>query len=162
MEVLKSFSITSLIYLCFIIQYLSVSIFHWVYRQNVPELISNHRSPFFNLLCLSIFMFCILSRAEVLFRNPPLVYTSGLCFVLANIYLITFISFLILSFNYFLWCLVNKGKNHFYKGYHLWLFICWKTKLKKKHFFFEKIYAFYKIYIICRKKCFYMEKKVLY
>ena len=29
----------------------------------------------------------------------------------------------------------------------------------KKNFFFEKIFVFYKIYIICRKKCFYMEKK---
>ena len=104
-------------------------------------------------------MFCILSRAEVLFRNPPLVYTSGLCFVLANIYLITFISFLILSFNYFLWCLVNKGKNHFYKGYHLWLFICWKTKLKKKHFFLKKYMLFTKYTLFAEKNVFIWKKK---
>ena len=29
----------------------------------------------------------------------------------------------------------------------------------KKNIFFGKIFVFYKIYIICRKKCFYMEKK---
>ena len=104
-------------------------------------------------------MFCILSRAEVLFRNPPLVYTSELCFVLANIYLITFISFLILSFNYFLWCLVNKGKNHFYKGYHLWLFICWKTKLKKKHFFLKKYMLFTKYTLFAEKNVFIWKKK---
>ena len=43
----------------------------------------------------------------------------------------------------------------------LWLFICYKTKLKKKLFFFEKIFVFYKICVICRKKCFYMEKNIL-
>ena len=32
---------------------------------------------------------------------------------------------------------------------------------KKKSFFFEKIFVFYKIYVICRKKCFYMKKKFL-
>ena len=42
----------------------------------------------------------------------------------------------------------------------IWLFICCKTKLKK-NFFWKNICVFYKIYIICRKKCFYMEK-VLY
>ena len=37
------------------------------------------------------------------------------------------------------------------------LFICYKTKLKKSLFFFWKnICVFYKIYIICRKKCFYI------
>ena len=35
-------------------------------------------------------------------------------------------------------------------------------KLEKKFFFFLKKYmCFYKIYIFCRKKCLYMEKKVL-
>ena len=29
----------------------------------------------------------------------------------------------------------------------------------KRIFFLEKIFVFYKIYITCRKKCFYMEKK---
>ena len=29
----------------------------------------------------------------------------------------------------------------------------------KKRLFFEKIFVFYKIYIICRKQCFYMGKK---
>ena len=44
---------------------------------------------------------------------------------------------------------------------YLWLFICCKTTLKKtSFFFFEKIFVFYKTYIICRKKCFYMEKKI--
>ena len=47
-------------------------------------------------------------------------------------------------------------------GNNIWLFICCKTKLKKKFFFWKNICVFYKIYIICRKKCFYMEKKVLY
>ena len=40
----------------------------------------------------------------------------------------------------------------------LWLFICCKTNLGKKCSF-EKYLCFYKIYIFCRKKCFYMEKK---
>ena len=43
----------------------------------------------------------------------------------------------------------------------LWLFICWKTKLKKK-FFFEKMYVFFykisKISIICRKNVFIWQK----
>ena len=43
---------------------------------------------------------------------------------------------------------------------HVWLFICCKTKSKKNFFFFWKnICVFYKIYVICRKKCFYIEKK---
>ena len=41
----------------------------------------------------------------------------------------------------------------------IWLFICCKTKLKKKIVFSKNIYVFYKIYIIYRKKYFYMEKK---
>ena len=42
----------------------------------------------------------------------------------------------------------------------LWLFICCKTKLKKKYFFFEKIFVFFTKYALFgRKKCFYMEKK---
>ena len=44
-------------------------------------------------------------------------------------------------------------------GNNIWLFICCKTKLKKKFFFWKNICVFYKIYIICRKKCFYMGKK---
>ena len=32
--------------------------------------------------------------------------------------------------------------------------LSWKKKVLKKN-----VYVFYKIYIICRKKCFYMEKK---
>ena len=40
----------------------------------------------------------------------------------------------------------------------IWLFICCKTKLKKKIVFSKNIYVFYKIYIIYRKKYFYMEK----
>ena len=36
----------------------------------------------------------------------------------------------------------------------------YKTKLKKS-FFFEKIFVFYKIYIVCRKKMFLYENKVL-
>ena len=43
--------------------------------------------------------------------------------------------------------------------HRLWLFICCKTKLKKTFFFWKNICVFYKIYIICRKKCFYVEKK---
>ena len=39
-------------------------------------------------------------------------------------------------------------------GDRVWLFICCKTKLKKKIFFLKKIFVFYKIYIICRKKIF--------
>ena len=36
-----------------------------------------------------------------------------------------------------------------------------KLSWKKKFFFFWKnICAFYKIYVICRKKCFYKEKKI--
>ena len=41
----------------------------------------------------------------------------------------------------------------------IWLFICCKTKLKKKIVFSKNICVFYKIYIIYRKKYFYMEKK---
>ena len=54
------------------------------------------------------------------------------------------------SLNYWAWS--------FFSFIRVWLFICCKTKLKKKNIF-EKIFVFYKIYIICRKKCFYMEKK---
>ena len=43
---------------------------------------------------------------------------------------------------------------------HLWLFICCKTKLKKIYFL-KKYLFFNKIYIICRKKCFYMEKSFI-
>ena len=42
----------------------------------------------------------------------------SLRFTFAKIHFITFISFLILSFNYFPWCLVSMGKNYFHKGYH--------------------------------------------
>ena len=45
---------------------------------------------------------------------------------------------------------------------NIWLFICCKTKLKKKFFFFWKNIYFYKIYIICRKNVFIWKKKVLY
>ena len=31
----------------------------------------------------------------------------------------------------------------------------------EKNIFFLKIFVFYKIYVICRKKCFYMEKKII-
>ena len=41
----------------------------------------------------------------------------------------------------------------------LWLFICCKTKLLF-FLFVWKTFVFYKIYVICRKKCFYMEKKI--
>ena len=41
----------------------------------------------------------------------------------------------------------------------VWLFICCKTKLEKNYFFKKKHLCFYKIYIFCRKKCFYMERK---
>ena len=44
-------------------------------------------------------------------------------------------------------------------GKGIWLFICCKTKLKKKLFFFK--YAFYKIYIICRKKNLYGKKSFI-
>ena len=40
----------------------------------------------------------------------------------------------------------------------VWLFICCKTKLKKKYFFFEKICFLQNIHYL-QKKCFYMEKK---
>ena len=40
----------------------------------------------------------------------------------------------------------------------LWLFICCKTRLKK-NFFFEKIFVFYKIYVICRINMFLFGKK---
>ena len=46
-----------------------------------------------------------------------------------------------------------------YRSSRLWLFICCKTKLKKNFLFLKNICVFYKIYIICRKNCFYMEKK---
>ena len=36
----------------------------------------------------------------------------------------------------------------------IWLFICFKTKLKKKLFFWKNICVFYKTHIICRKKKF--------
>ena len=39
----------------------------------------------------------------------------------------------------------------------LWVLICCKTNLKKKFIFWNNICVFYKICIICRKKCFYME-----
>ena len=42
---------------------------------------------------------------------------------------------------------------------YLWLFICYKAKLKKKSFFWKNVFVFYKLYIIFRKKCFYREKK---
>ena len=49
----------------------------------------------------------------------------SLRFAFANIHFITFISLLILSFNYFPWCLVSMGKNHFHKGYHcVFSYIC--------------------------------------
>ena len=41
----------------------------------------------------------------------------------------------------------------------VWLFICCKTKLEKNYFFKKKHLCFYKIYIFCRKKCCYMERK---
>ena len=37
---------------------------------------------------------------------------------------------------------------------HVWLLICCEIKLKKNFFFWKDICVFYKIYIICRKKCF--------
>ena len=47
--------------------------------------------------------------------------------------------------------------------YRLWLYICCKTKLKKKLcFFWKNICVIYKIYVICRKKCFYMEENFFY
>ena len=52
---------------------------------------------------------------------------------------------------------IKFGFNPF-MGLKMCLFICCKTKLKKK-FFFEKIFVFYKTYIICRKKCFNVEKR---
>ena len=36
-----------------------------------------------------------------------------------------------------------------------------KLSWKKKFFFWKNICVFYKIYVICRKKCFYMEKKFI-
>ena len=59
------------------------------------------------------------------------------------------------------------------RGYHLQfrsflmdprlcLFICCKTKLKEIYFSLEKIFVFDKIYIICRKKMFLYEKRVLH
>ena len=51
---------------------------------------------------------------------------------------------------------VKKGS----MGALIWLFSCCKTKLKKK-FFFEKICFLQNIYYL-QKKCFYMDKKVLY
>ena len=38
-------------------------------------------------------------------------------------------------------------------------FCSYVAKVEKKIFFWKNICVFYKIYIICRKKCFYMEKK---
>ena len=38
-------------------------------------------------------------------------------------------------------------------------FCSYGAKVEKKIFFWKNICVFYKIYIICRKKCFYMEKK---
>ena len=46
-----------------------------------------------------------------------------------------------------------------YRSSRLWLFICCKTKLKIFLLFLKNICVLYKIYIICRKNCFYMEKK---
>ena len=34
-----------------------------------------------------------------------------------------------------------------------------QNEVEKKVVFFEKMFVFYKIYVICRKKYFYMEKK---
>ena len=44
--------------------------------KNVPQLILNHRSPYFILLCLSVIRMCVLFGAEVLLRDPPFAYTS--------------------------------------------------------------------------------------
>ena len=52
--------------------------------------------------------------------------------------------------------------NIYYEYMDIWLFICCKTKLKKKIFFWKNICVFYKIYIICRKNVFIWKKKVLY
>ena len=43
----------------------------------------------------------------------------------------------------------------------VWLIFVAKLSWKTIFFFEKNICVFYKIYIICRKKCFYMEKKVL-
>ena len=43
----------------------------------------------------------------------------------------------------------------------VWLIFVAKLSRKTIFFFWKNICVFYKIYIICRKKCFYMEKKVL-
>ena len=47
--------------------------------------------------------------------------------------------------------------HNIYLRAHLWLFICFKTKLKKKNFF-EKICFLQNIHYL-QRKCFYMEKK---
>ena len=44
-------------------------------------------------------------------------------------------------------------------GTYLWLFICCKTKLKKKFFF--NLFVFCKIYIICRKNVFIWKKSFI-
>ena len=44
-------------------------------------------------------------------------------------------------------------------GTYLWLFICCKTKLKKKIFF--NLFVFCKIYIICRKNVFIWKKSFI-
>ena len=43
----------------------------------------------------------------------------------------------------------------------VWLIFVAKLSRKTIFFFWKNICVFYKIYIICRKKCFYMEKRVL-
>ena len=58
-----------------------------------------------------------------------------------------------------LWVLVLKALNVFpFLIHFLWLFICCKTKLKKK-FFFEEIFVFFIKYTLFAEKMFYWEKK---
>ena len=75
-----------------------------------------------------------------------------------------FLNFCLLSYFEVIRCTVKSviATSNFFllKCKWIWSFICCKNKLKK-HFFFEKNFSFYKIYIICRKKKFYMEKKFI-
>ena len=44
---------------------------------------------------------------------------------------------------------------------HVWLFICCKTKLKKKFFFFERIFVFFTKYTLFAEKNVFIWKKKL-
>ena len=69
---------------------------------------------------------------------------------------------LYLIINYIKWFKsISKSIDWFLydRDLRLWLFICCKTKLKKKIFFLKKYLCFLQNIHYLQKKCFYMEKK---